>query len=148
MPFLQIFLAAGVICAFGMTCCAAQTGEGCTHAIVARLAEPSGPFQALVDEAVCGGDSGSDVTATVRLVGPGTAPDGVAVLGVDTGGYAESRPLLAWSAPAVLDVTVPNLSFLKVLTRDVRGVQVRLHFSPNEPAARAAWLKQHGLAAD
>ena len=148
MRFLQACLAAGIFFAFGMPCRASPTEDGCTHAIVVHAAEPSGPYQAVVDETVCDGDYGSDVTATVRLVGPGTTREGVAVLGVDTGGHAEDRPHLAWSAPAVLDVTVPNLSFLKVLTRAAQGVHVRLHFDPDEPAARAAWLKQHGLAPD
>ncbi len=68
---------------------AAQAKDGCTHPIVARVAKPSGQLQAMVDEAVCGGDYGSNVTATVRLVGPDTTRDSVPVLGVETGGHAE-----------------------------------------------------------
>ena len=141
-------LAAAVLSALALPSRAAPTGDGCTHTIVARLAEPSGSMQALVDETVCGGDYGSDVTATVRLLGPDTPHDGVAVLGVDTGGHAEDRPRLAWSAARVLDVTVPNLSFLKVLTREAQGVHVRLRFDPDDPARRAAWLRQQGVAPD
>ena len=119
----------------------------CEHTTVERSASPDQRWQAVVDEATCGaGPYASDVTATVRVgrVGSSTA---VAVLGVDTAGHAEDRPRIAWSGTA-LDVTVPNLSFLKVLELHPGDVRVHLHFDPDDPAARKAWLKEHNLAPD
>ncbi len=147
--------------------------DPCTHAIVGRAVSPNRALQAVVDETTCGaGPYGSDITATVR-VGPvasaagvpvlgvpvlgvpvlgvpvlGVPVLGVAVLGIDTGGHAEDRPRLAWSGADALDVTVPNLSFLKLLELHPGEVSVHLHFDPDDAAARKAWLAQHNLGPD
>ena len=77
----------------------------------------------------------------------GTQSHTVTVLGVDTGGNADERPRLVWSAPNVLLVTIPAQSYLKVLTRQVGGVHVSIEFEPSA-ATRAAWLKSEGLEPD
>lgn len=122
--------------------------DGCTHAIVARQVSPDRAWQAVVDEATCdAGPYALNITATVR-VGPLSSVGGVSVLGVDTGGHAEDRPHLAWSDANALDVTIPNLSFLKILELHPGDVRVRLHFDPDDPAARKAWLREHNLHPD
>ena len=122
--------------------------DRCRHAIVMRAVSPDRVWQAVVDEADCGaGPYASDITATLR-VGPVSSAAGVSVLGADTGGHVEDRPRLAWSGAGTLDVTVPNLSFLKVLELHPGDVRVHLRFDPDDPAARQAWLKEHNLAPD
>ena len=121
---------------------APDTQGGCSRAVVARAPSPDRARTALVVESVCGaGGYAQDVTAEVRI---GTAT----ILGVDTGGHESDRPLLLWASPTVLDVTVPNLSFLHVLALRADGVEVRLQFAPDRPAVRAAWLHDHGLPPD
>jgi len=128
----------------------AVTGDGdgdgkdtCEHAIVARVPSPDGAWEARVDEAVClfGFGTGA-VVAGVHLVSTRDPARFADLLGVDTGAHEDERPRLAWTAPDVLQVTVPNRSFLKVLTREFDGVRVDLRFDPDDPAERAAWLRQ------
>ena len=126
----------------------ADAADGCKHTVVGRQVSPGQAWQAVVDETICdAGPYSSDITATVR-VGRVSSSAAIAVLGVDTGGHAEDRPRLTWSGANILDVTVPNLSFLKVLQLRPGDVRVHLLFSPNDPAARKAWLSQHNLSPD
>jgi hypothetical protein len=122
----------------------------CTNAILDRLPSPDGAWVAVIDEDTC--DVGllamTDITAGVHLVSTKPPLRDIAVLGVDTGGHDDDRPRVGWSAPDVLRATVGLRSILKVLTRQVEGVRVNVQFDPDDPAARAAWLKQTGLPAD
>jgi len=70
------------------------------------------------------------------------------VLSIDTRGHDEARPLVAWTAPDVLRVTVPNISHLSMMTRAFQGVKIDLRFDPDDPAARAAWLRKYDLRPD
>ena len=117
--------------------------DSCEHATVARVPSPDGAWEARVDEAVClfGFGTGA-VVAGVHLVSTRDPARFADLLGVDTGAHEDERPRLAWTAPDVLQVTVPNRSFLKVLTREFDGVRVDLRFDPDDPAERAAWLRQ------
>ncbi len=123
--------------------------DTCEHAIVARVPSPDGAWEARVDEATCGvGLGGMDITAEAHLVstrGPARFAD---LLGVDTGAHEDERPRLEWTAPDVLQVTVPNRSFLKVLTREFGGVRVDLRFDPDDPADRTAWRLKYGMSPD
>ncbi len=88
------------------------------------------------------------VAAEVQLVStrdPGHFAD---LLGVDTGGHEDERPRLAWTAPDVLQVTVYDHSYLKVLTRRFGGVRVNLRYDPDDPADRAAWRRERGMSPD
>ena len=137
----------------------AVTGDGdgdgkdnCDHAIVARVPSPDGAWEARIDEAVClYGFGVGAVVAGVHLVstrGPVRFAD---LLGVNTGGHEDDRPRLAWTAPDVLQVTIPNPLYLKVLARQFGGVRVELRFEPDDPADRAAWLRQlrqYGISPD
>ena len=132
----------------------AVTGDGdgkdtCEHAIVARVPSPDGAWEARIDEAVClfGFGTGAVVAGDhlVSTRGPARSAD---LLGVDTGAHEDERPRLMWTAPDVLQVTVPNRSFLKVLMREFDGVQVDLRFDPDDPAERAAWLRKYGMSPD
>jgi len=128
------------------------TGDGkdtCEHAIVARVPSPDGAWEARVDEAVClFGFGVGAVVAGVHLVSTRDPARSVDLLGVDTGAHEDERPRLAWTAPDVLQVTVPNRSFLKVLTRQFDGVRVDLRFDPDDPADRAAWRRKYGMSPD
>ena len=123
--------------------------DPCEHAIVARVLSPNGAWEARVDESVClFGFGVGAVVAGVHLVstrGPARFAD---LLGVDTGAHEDERPRLLWTAPDVLQVTVPNRSFLKVLMREFDGVWVDLRFDPDDPADRAAWRRKYGMSPD
>jgi len=130
----------------------AMTGDGkdtCEHAIVARVPSPDGAWEARIDEAVClfGFGTGA-VVAGVHLVSTRDPARSADLLGVQTGGNEDERPILAWTAPDVLQVTVPNRSFLKVLMREFDGVRVDLRFDPDDPAERAAWLRKYDMSPD
>jgi hypothetical protein len=66
----------------------------------------------------------------------------VDILGVDTGGNVDERPLVVWSAPNMLRVTVEVRAYLKILTRHAYGARVDLRFDPDDPAARAEVLRE------
>lgn len=121
----------------------------CAHATIERLPSPDGRLVAIIEEYTCDvGIGGDAITAGVHLRTATQPFREIVLLGVDTGGYAEDRPIIAWSAPNVLRVTVPMESFLKILTRHAEGVRVDLHFDPDDPTGRAAWLKEIGHSPD
>ena len=121
----------------------------CTNVVLDRLPSPGGSWVAVTDEDICDvGSFSTDITAGVNLVSTIPPLRDIVVLGVDTGGNDNERPLVAWSAPDVLRVTMGLRSILKVLTRQVEGVRVNVQFDPDDPPARAAWLKQTGLPDD
>ena len=121
--------------------------DTCEHAILTRVPSPDGAWEARVDEATCEvGPWMMDITAEVHLVSTRDPARFAVLLGVDTGGHEKERPRLAWTAPDVLQVTVPNRSFLKVLMREFDGVRMDLRFDPDDPADRAAWRLKHGMS--
>ena len=89
-----------------------------------------------------------DIATRVRLVSARDPARTVVLLGVDTGGHEDERPRLAWTAPDVLQVTVYDHSYLKVLTRGFGGVRVDLRYDPDDPADRAAWRRERGMSPD
>ena len=102
-----------------------------------------------MDEAVClYGFGVGAVVAGVHLVSMRDPARSADLLRVDTGAHEDERPRVAWTAPDVLQVTVPNRSFLKVLTREFDGVRVDLRFDPDDPADRAAWRLRYGMSPD
>jgi hypothetical protein len=121
----------------------------CSHTVIDRLPSPDGSWVAVIDEYTCDvGSFSTDITAEVHLVSTKSPLREIEVLGVDTGGNDNERPRVAWFAPSVLQVNVPQYSILKVLTRQVEGVQVDVRFDPLDPALRAIWLEQHGQPPD
>jgi hypothetical protein len=123
--------------------------DPCEHAIVARLPSPDGAWEARVDETACLYGMGVGyVVAEAHLVSTRDPARFDVLLGVDTGGHGDERPRLAWTAPGVLQVTVLNRFYLKVLTRRFDGVRVDLRFDPDNPAAKDAWLREHNLPRD
>jgi hypothetical protein len=50
-------------------------------------------------------------------------------------------PEIAWTASDKLQVTVANQSFVKIVQDSYKAVHIDLRFDPDDPAARAAWLK-------
>jgi hypothetical protein len=123
---------------------------GCRGGVLDRLPSPDGALIAVTDEFICDvGFLPSTVTpAGVDLVTTKPPFRDTRLLVVDTGGYADQRPSVAWAAPNVLRITVPLHSLLHILTRQAGGVRVDIHFDPDDPAARAAWLKQTNQSPD
>jgi hypothetical protein len=123
---------------------------GCTSVVLDRLPSPDGAWVAVSEEFTC--DMGflptSDIAVEVRLVATKPPPRDIHLVGVETDGIADERPHTAWSAPNVLRVTVPLRSFLNITTKQAEGVRVDIHFDPDDPAARAAWLKQTNQSPD
>jgi hypothetical protein len=119
-----------------------------THEVLVRLSSATGEWTAVVSEDTVEGPLSTNIGASVELVSSAHPSDSIDLLGVETRGRSSLRPRIAWSAPNVLRVTVPNLSHLKVLTRHADGVEVDLHFDPDDPAARSEWLKRTGQSPD
>ena len=118
----------------------------CENAIVARLPSPDAAWEAVLDQSTCPvGMGGASIVAGVNLVSTRDPARTAVLLGVDTGGHEDDRPRLAWTAPDILQVTIPNPFYLKVLTRQFDGVRVDLRFDPDDPAAKNAWLREHNL---
>ena len=132
------------------TLLAIAAGDGkdaCEEAIVARVSSPDGMWEARVDEIACLYGMGvGAVTAGGGLVSTRDPARTAVLLGVDTGGHGDERPRLAWTAPDVLQVTVYDHSYLKVLTRGFGGVRLDLRYDPDDPADRAAWRRAHGMS--
>jgi hypothetical protein len=112
-----------------------------TTPIVEELS-PDKAWKATVDETVYEGFLVTDVVAEVHLSSMENRNEIVDILGVDTGGHHEERPRISWTSLNVLQVTVPNISYLTVDRRSYDGVLIDLRFDPDDPAARAAWLKK------
>ena len=112
-------LTSGVIVAFVLAVVVLWTTvqPGCTHVVIERLPSLDGSWVAVIDEYTCDvGLFSTDITAEVHLLTTKPPLQDIDLLGVDTGGNADERPRLVWSAPNMLRVTVPVQSFLKVLT--------------------------------
>lgn len=123
--------------------------DTCEHTIITRVPSPDGAWEARVDEDVCMfGLGGGAVIAGVQLVSTRDPARSADLLGVQTGGHEDERPRIAWTAPDILQVTIPNFLYLKVLMRQFDGVRVELRFDPDDPAERAAWLREHGRSPD
>lgn len=133
---------------FALAMCENRDERGsCEEAIVARLPSPDGAWEAVLDQSTCPvGLGGASIVAGVNLVSMRDPARTADLLGVDTGGHHDERPRLAWTAPDVLQVTVYDRSYLKVLTREFGGVRVDLRFDPDDPADRAAWRREHGMS--
>jgi len=119
-----------------------------THEVLLRLSSPTGAWTAVVSEDTVEAPLSTSINAHVDLISRERPNEPIELLGIDTGGDQGERPRIAWSAPNILRVTVPNVPYLTVLTRQADGVQVDIQFDPDDPAARAAWLKQMGLSPD
>jgi hypothetical protein len=70
------------------------------------------------------------------------------LLQIYTDGHNNLRPRIAWFAPNVPRVTVANLSHIEMRKRHVDGVDVDIQYDPDDPPARAAWLKRTGRTPD
>src|SRR5882724_5680012 len=93
-----------------------ETRNDCEDTPVAEAISPHGAWRAEVVDSLCGAGFVWDITASVHLVSTTKPDEGADILGVDTGGHHDNRPRITWTAPEVLEVTVPNISYVKVLT--------------------------------
>jgi hypothetical protein len=148
-PGWVIALGTIVVVVYGLSILWDAMKPGCTSVVLDRLPSPDGAWVAVSEEFTCEmGFSMSDIAVGVRLVATKPPLQDVHLIGVDTGGNEDERPRAAWLAPNVLRITVPLNSLLHILTRQAGGVRVDIHFDPDDPAARADWLKQTGQAPD
>jgi hypothetical protein len=117
--------------------------DTCAVTLLQTLPSPGGGWNAVMEESDCGGGETASDEDIVKLA-PANGGAQVAILSTDSA----SRPRLLWTGAGTLQVTVPNLSILSVMTRQVGNVHVNLRFDPPDPAARAEWLRKTGLPAD
>jgi len=103
---------------------------------IAAAVSPEGTWKAVVDETTVEGMIATVIDADVRLVSTKAPTRIVAVLAVDTGGHAEDRPRIAWIAPAVLQITVTDRSYLTVYKLEYDGVRIDLRYDPTDVVAR------------
>ncbi len=116
----------------------------------AELVSPDGAWKAYVDETVDEGEwpGFTDIYNMVHLVSLRGHDDAVTVLTVDYDGLEDDKPRIAWTSEDVLQITVPNQSYMTIHKHEYRGVRVDLRFNPDDPVAREArikWLHEPAL---
>lgn len=109
---------------------------------IAVASSPGGVWRAWVDETVVEDTFVTSIFDEVHLVAKNDPDKVINVLAVDTNGEEQNRPSIAWTAPSALQVTAANLSYVTVERRAYKQVRIDLKFDPDDPAARAAWLKR------
>jgi hypothetical protein len=110
--------------------------------ILANLPSPTGEWTASVSEEVA--ENGRSYKAIDRVAIQSTAYPtwSIDLLLIDKDGHRGNPPRIIWSAPNALSVTAPNLLRLRMLTRHAQAVDLDVRFEPDDPAARAVWLKR------
>lgn len=119
---------------------------GCTVETLSKSKSPNGKWLASVHEYTCtDGWFVTDISDAVRLV---QLQDGRQknVFSVDSAGDPSARPVPRWIYPNILDIDVPNKSLIGVQEKKFAGVTIEVKFHPNDPKARARWLKSIGQA--
>jgi hypothetical protein len=112
------------------------------HEILASLPSPTGNWTVVISEDIADHLDWVEITDGVVLVSNVNSIEPIDLLWVGTNGDKVNRPRITWSGKNVLSVTVPYKSNLDVLTQHVDRVDVDIRFDPDDPAARAVWLKQ------
>jgi hypothetical protein len=115
-----------------------------TQETLINLPSATGEWIAFVSEESVDASILSHTSDFVKIVSTAYPTWSMELVWIDTGGHDENRPRIAWSAPNVLRVTLANKSINKVLTRHADGINIDIRFDPDDPAARAAWLKHIG----
>jgi hypothetical protein len=113
------------------------TGNGCTGTTVTEIASPTGAWKASVVDWLCESAWVTHITSEVQLVSARDATKSADILGVGTGGLDDERPRIAWTAPAVLQVTIPDRTYLKVGTLEYDGIRIDLRYDLNDVGSRA-----------
>ena len=90
----------------------------------------------------------TDITAALDVVSKSNPQHHAEILSLDTSGYKNERPRVVWTAPDVLQVTVPNKSDPSVARRSYQGIWIDLRFDPDDRTARANWLRENHLEPD
>jgi hypothetical protein len=108
------------------------------------LSSPTGAWIATVAEDLVEGEVVTDDSWGVYLISEQhpRETDDRELLFYDVDGTNHDRPRIAWSAPNVLRVTVPNLSSPTIVALHLDGVTVDLHYDPDDPVARAKWQRE------
>ena len=119
-------------------------GTVCSTAQISTHISPNGAWAVIVSDRLCESFLVTDITTSVELASTVDRSDIFTVLGVDTAGHADERPRIAWSGSDLLEVTVPNISFLKVVRTEFDGVRVVIRYDPDDLAARKAWRRTLG----
>jgi hypothetical protein len=130
----------------------------CDREPVSMLFSPDNKWIAMVLEGSC--SNGMNVTvsmdtvqlvprASLQAVRLGSSPDEVEhdndILAVDYYGHFENRPILKWTSPKDLQITIPNLAFPNLKKDSYQGVTIVLKYDPDDPVARERWRTEHGL---
>lgn len=108
------------------------------------VVSPDGHWKAAVDETVyepSWGEFSQDIVS-LSLRSVHDLAHSTKMLALDYHGHPSELPRLSWVDADVLKVVLPNLSNVTIYQREFDGIHVDLHFDPDDPAARAAWLKQ------
>ncbi|MGH7153950.1 MAG: hypothetical protein ACREF3_08460, partial [Acetobacteraceae bacterium] len=107
---------------------------------VATVPSPAGNWIATVDEVNDGRQFFSDDVVT--LISTGNPAVHAWVLYVATTEEGRGPVRTAWVNAGELRVTAPNRSYINGRKREFHGIRIDLRFDPDDPTARAAWLKR------
>lgn len=117
--------------------------------ILRQELSPDGAWKSSIEETVSENTFVTSIIDKVYLTSVRDPTQAVEVLTVATDGHASERPRIAWTAPDILQVTAANLSYVTrvglvfetAADFRFRHVVIRVRFDPDDPAARAAWLR-------
>lgn len=57
---------------------------------------------------------------------------------------AEYRPIIKWLSPQILQITVPNRSFIGLQKNTFNGIDIVVRFNPDDPEERRKLLESRG----
>ena len=121
----------------------------CDRKTISMMMSPDTTWVALLEEETCSGSgpATTGITDVVQVFRLGVPPNGRN----DVFAMAKHplmRPALQWLDSSTIQVTVPNISLIGLRKRNYEGISVVIKFDPNEPDARASFLKSLGMPPD
>ena len=129
----------------------AAAQRSCTRTTIATLMSPYNSWAVTIEEEACSQliyatTTIDNIVRVARLGAIATLESDVLV--VNVGGSWKARPLLEWIAPAKLQITLLNRSFIGLRKPKYEDVEIVLKFDLDDPADRAQFLKELGLPPD
>ena len=128
----------------------AQANAGCERlSTFAPVPSPDGRWVAVMHTDACSdGAFTTSVSDSVDLISAIQPSRKDEVFGEGNDERPGYLPVLTWTAPDALRITVPSYSGIGLYVREFDAVKVDLQSKQDDPASRAAFLKRLGLPPD
>src|SRR5260221_10021417 len=121
----------------------------CERKTISMLMSPDDSWIVFVHEDTCSSESfaTTGITDTVQLVRPRKESNHENdVFAIEEHGDPLNRPVTQWLTPRKLQITVPNRALIGLKKRRYEDVEIIIKYHPDDPAERARFLKELGLA--